>query len=87
MPNLVLVRHGQSEWNLQNRFTGWVDVNLTEEGEAQARKAGGLMKAAGFTRTALILVGRALGETAFDDSALYADHHHHVLRPKKSQPS
>ncbi|HAQ35582.1 MAG: 2,3-diphosphoglycerate-dependent phosphoglycerate mutase [Maricaulis sp.] len=49
MPNLVLVRHGQSEWNLQNRFTGWVDVNLTEEGEAQARKAGVLMKAAGFT--------------------------------------
>lgn len=48
MRHLVLVRHGQSEWNLQNRFTGWVDVNLTAEGEAQARKAGALMKAAGF---------------------------------------
>lgn len=48
MSRLVLVRHGQSEWNLQNRFTGWVDVNLTGEGEAQAKKAGTLMKAAGF---------------------------------------
>lgn len=48
MSRLVLVRHGQSEWNLQNRFTGWVDVNLTGEGEAQAKKAGALMKAAGF---------------------------------------
>ena len=48
MPKLVLVRHGQSEWNLQNRFTGWVDVNLTEEGVAQAKKSGDLLKAAGF---------------------------------------
>lgn len=48
MSRLVLVRHGQSEWNLQNRFTGWVDVNLTGEGEAQAKKAGALMKDAGF---------------------------------------
>jgi len=48
MPKLVLVRHGQSEWNLQNRFTGWVDVNLTEEGIAQAKKSGDLLKAAGF---------------------------------------
>ncbi len=40
MPNLVLVRHGQSLWNLQNRFTGWVDVPLTEKGMAEARSAG-----------------------------------------------
>ncbi len=40
MPNLVLVRHGQSLWNLENRFTGWVDVPLTAEGEAEARRAG-----------------------------------------------
>lgn len=40
MPRLVLVRHGQSLWNLQNRFTGWVDVPLTAEGEAEARRAG-----------------------------------------------
>lgn len=47
MTRLILLRHGQSEWNLQNRFTGWVDVNLTTEGEAQARRAGDLMKAEG----------------------------------------
>jgi 2,3-bisphosphoglycerate-dependent phosphoglycerate mutase len=40
MPTLALVRHGQSLWNLQNRFTGWVDVPLTEVGEAEARLAG-----------------------------------------------
>ncbi len=40
MPTLVLVRHGQSLWNLENRFTGWVDVPLTPEGEAEARRAG-----------------------------------------------
>ncbi|MBT6312168.1 MAG: 2,3-diphosphoglycerate-dependent phosphoglycerate mutase, partial [Alphaproteobacteria bacterium] len=33
MSNLVLIRHGQSQWNLENRFTGWKDVNLTEAGE------------------------------------------------------
>jgi 2,3-bisphosphoglycerate-dependent phosphoglycerate mutase len=47
MPVLVLLRHGQSQWNLENRFTGWVDVDLTTEGEAQARKGGELIKAAG----------------------------------------
>jgi 2,3-bisphosphoglycerate-dependent phosphoglycerate mutase len=48
MPRLVLLRHGQSQWNLENRFTGWVDVDLTPEGEAQARGAGERIKAAGF---------------------------------------
>ena len=47
MPSLVLLRHGQSQWNLDNRFTGWVDVDLTAEGEAQASKGGALIKAAG----------------------------------------
>lgn len=47
MPTLVLLRHGQSQWNLENRFTGWVDVDLTAEGEAQARKGGELIAAAG----------------------------------------
>src|SRR6201999_612281 len=47
MPTLVLPRHGQSQWNLENRFTGWVDVDLTAEGEAQATKGGELIKAAG----------------------------------------
>lgn len=40
MPHLVLVRHGQSLWNLENRFTGWVDVPLTAQGDAEARRAG-----------------------------------------------
>lgn len=40
MPALVLVRHGQSQWNLENKFTGWVDVDLTEKGEAEAKAAG-----------------------------------------------
>lgn len=44
MPKLALVRHGQSEWNLQNRFTGWWDADLTEKGEAEAKKAGELLK-------------------------------------------
>ena len=43
MPTLVLLRHGQSRWNLENRFTGWVDVDLTAEGEAQARRGGQLI--------------------------------------------
>ncbi|MCB0825999.1 MAG: 2,3-bisphosphoglycerate-dependent phosphoglycerate mutase, partial [Armatimonadetes bacterium] len=44
MPKLILVRHGQSLWNLENRFTGWVDVPLTEQGIAEAKRAGELMK-------------------------------------------
>ncbi|MDQ7056338.1 MAG: 2,3-diphosphoglycerate-dependent phosphoglycerate mutase [Persephonella sp.] len=44
MPKLVLVRHGQSVWNLQNRFTGWVDVPLTEKGKEEAYRAGELLK-------------------------------------------
>jgi 2,3-bisphosphoglycerate-dependent phosphoglycerate mutase len=48
MPQLALIRHGQSEWNLQNRFTGWVDVDLTDDGVAQARRAGELLAEAGF---------------------------------------
>ena len=47
MATLILLRHGQSQWNLENRFTGWVDVDLTAEGEAQASKGGALIKAAG----------------------------------------
>ena len=47
MPTLILLRHGQSRWNLEGRFTGWVDVDLTPEGEAQAKMAGELIAAAG----------------------------------------
>ena len=48
MPQLVLIRHGQSAWNLENRFTGWWDVNLTPQGEAEAKQAGELLAAKGF---------------------------------------
>ncbi|MDB5464551.1 MAG: hypothetical protein JWP23_2940, partial [Phenylobacterium sp.] len=47
MPTLILLRHGQSQWNLEDRFTGWVDVDLTPEGEAQATKGGELIAAEG----------------------------------------
>lgn len=47
MPTLVLLRHGQSAWNLENRFTGWWDVNLTDKGIAEASAAGIAMQAAG----------------------------------------
>ncbi|WP_440930473.1 2,3-bisphosphoglycerate-dependent phosphoglycerate mutase [Candidatus Pelagibacter sp.] len=43
MSNLILVRHGQSIWNLENRFTGWVDVDITDKGEEEAKKAGDLL--------------------------------------------
>ena len=48
MYTLVLIRHGESTWNLQNRFTGWADVDLTPTGVAQARLAGEMLKAHGF---------------------------------------
>ncbi len=48
MPKLVLIRHGESTWNLENRFTGWTDVPLTTTGVAQARESGRLLKEAGF---------------------------------------
>ena len=48
MHKLVLLRHGESTWNKENRFTGWTDVNLTEKGIEEARAAGRLLKAEGF---------------------------------------
>ena len=47
MPTLILPRHGQSQWNLENRFTGWVDVDLTAQGVAEAERGGRLMAEAG----------------------------------------
>ena len=51
MPKLILVRHGQSQWNLENRFTGWWDVDLTEQGVAEASAAGVLLKDKGVLPT------------------------------------
>ena len=48
MYKIVFMRHGESTWNLANRFTGWVDVDLTEKGAAEAREAGRILKEAGF---------------------------------------
>ncbi len=48
MHKLVLMRHGESQWNLENRFTGWTDVDLTDTGREQARRAGELLKAEGY---------------------------------------
>ncbi|WP_017463312.1 2,3-diphosphoglycerate-dependent phosphoglycerate mutase [Dyella ginsengisoli] len=48
MHKLVLIRHGQSQWNLDNRFSGWADVDLTAQGVAEAREAGALLKEAGY---------------------------------------
>jgi 2,3-bisphosphoglycerate-dependent phosphoglycerate mutase len=49
MYKIVLMRHGESTWNLENRFTGWTDVDLTEKGIAEAKQAGKLLKEAGIT--------------------------------------
>ncbi|GGC88234.1 2,3-diphosphoglycerate-dependent phosphoglycerate mutase [Undibacterium terreum] len=49
MYKIVLMRHGESTWNLDNRFTGWTDVDLTEKGIAEARQAGKVLKEAGFS--------------------------------------
>jgi len=64
MGTLILVRHGQSQWNLENRFTGWVDVPLTPQGESEARRAGEHLKGYKFTRafaSALQRAQRTLG--------------------------
>ena len=62
MAHLVLLRHGQSQWNLENRFTGWVDVPLTDLGETEARRAGEKIKAAGlrFDRAFTSVLKRAI---------------------------
>jgi 2,3-bisphosphoglycerate-dependent phosphoglycerate mutase len=72
MTVLALLRHGQSQWNLENRFTGWVDVDLTAEGAAQALKGGELLKAEGvqFDRAYSSVLTRAIrtGEIALQAS-------------------
>jgi len=62
MPTLVLLRHGQSQWNLENRFTGWVDVDISAQGEAEARRGGELIAEAGlqFDRAFTSVLTRAI---------------------------
>src|SRR4030095_11204117 len=59
MKKLVLLRHGLSQWNSENRFTGWVDVPLSPEGEAEARRAGELLKGYHFDRAFTSALTRA----------------------------
>ena len=49
MLKLVLLRHGESRWNLENRFTGWTDVDLTPKGMAEAKESGRLLREGGYT--------------------------------------
>ena len=74
MPRLILLRHGQSQWNLENRFTGWVDVDLTAEGEAQARRGGELIAASGFRPavmfTSVLKRAKRTGALALDTAGL-----------------
>ena len=59
MGTLALVRHGQSKWNLENRFTGWVDVPLTDAGREEARRAGDILKGLRFDRAFTSVLQRA----------------------------
>jgi 2,3-bisphosphoglycerate-dependent phosphoglycerate mutase len=59
MATLVLLRHGQSQWNLDNKFTGWVDVPLTAQGEEEARKAGAKLKGIRFDKAYTSALQRA----------------------------
>jgi len=74
MPRLILLRHGQSQWNLENRFTGWVDVDLTAQGEAEARRGGELIAAAGFHPavmfTSVLKRAKRTGALALDSAGL-----------------
>ena len=60
MSKLVLVRHGQSQWNLENKFTGWVDVELSQLGIVEAQKAGSLLKSYTFDKVFTSVLKRAI---------------------------
>ena len=55
---LILLRHGQSKWNESNQFTGWVDVDLTEKGEAEAKRGGELLAQVAVASVAWLAVAR-----------------------------
>lgn len=60
MATLVLVRHGESQWNLENRFTGWIDVPLTDKGREEARRAGEKIKGIKFDKAYTSVLKRAI---------------------------
>ncbi len=60
MPNLILLRHGESQWNLENRFTGWTDVPLSPKGEQEAREAGEKLRPYKFDKAFTSVLRRAI---------------------------
>ena len=60
MATLVLIRHGESQWNLENRFTGWVDIPLTDKGREEARKGGEKIKSIRFEKAYTSVLQRAI---------------------------
>jgi 2,3-bisphosphoglycerate-dependent phosphoglycerate mutase len=60
MPNLILLRHGESQWNLENRFTGWVDIPLSPKGEQEAHQAGEKLKRYKFVKAYTSVLKRAI---------------------------
>jgi len=60
MPNLILIRHGESQWNLENRFTGWVDIPLSPKGEQEAKSAGEKLKSYKFDKGYTSVLKRAI---------------------------
>jgi 2,3-bisphosphoglycerate-dependent phosphoglycerate mutase len=60
MPNLILLRHGESQWNLENRFTGWVDIPLSPKGEEEARQAGEKLRSYKFDLAFTSVLKRAI---------------------------
>lgn len=80
MATLMLVRHGQSQWNLENRFTGWIDVPLSSQGEEEAKKAGQLLKGMKFDVCFTSVLQRAIKtlilisqEAGIKDLPIYMD--------------
>jgi len=71
MPNLVLIRHGQSQWNLENRFTGWIDMPLSPKGEEEAKEAGEKLIGMKFDKVFTSVLQRAI--KTYDIAAKEAD--------------
>jgi 2,3-bisphosphoglycerate-dependent phosphoglycerate mutase len=82
MPELILLRHGQSQWNLENRFTGWVDVPLSPKGEDEARRAGATLRGRQIHQVFTSVLKRAIDTT---DLALDAAGIHDV--PTERDPA
>jgi 2,3-bisphosphoglycerate-dependent phosphoglycerate mutase len=74
MPKLVLIRHGESEWNKQNRFTGWIDIPLSEKGEEEARSAGEKIRGFKFDMAFTSVLQRAI--KTFEIAAQVAGFNH-----------